>query len=444
MTIKRSWWKRTAPVKVRHNLRLILGSVLILLVVGVMLNSVPITPIVFTHETPEQLSNSRYNISGEVDLFDLSIPHSIDIKMSDDALQKMAEDYQNQALKTWVEADVTIDGTLIESVGVRLKGNSTLRALGNNSRFGRGRGRNWNMSNASFDNPSTLPMLLSFDKFEKGRAYQGREELAIRPVKDGSTNLNEALALQLIADSGQPSQHFSWTNFAVNDYSSATRLVLENPDKRYADSLGLGSGVLYKSRSQNRFFYLGDDQTRYQEDMDQINAKKTHGLVPVIELLKWLDSVSPEDFDRELADWVNIPSFALYVATQDLFGNFDDMSGPGKNFLLWYDLVDEKFSVISWDMNMALGGNNFLADRGGRFGFRSSNSLKEYFVRSQVFSDEIEKARTELLLLWTNENYSLFVLEELSRAVPVSDILSQQQIDADLEYMKSELEKIYY
>ncbi len=431
--IRRSWWKRAVPVRVRHHSRLIFSSLLVLLLMGFMLGSYRINPIVFTHESEEQTTNSRFNIIGLVDLFDLNQSHSINLSISDENYRLMMEDYLRNGLKTWVPADIEIDGTLIPNVGVRLKGNSTLRELSRNSR---GWGRRNPMSNASFDNPSTLPLAVSFDKYENDVAYQGREELAIRPARTGGTNLNEAIALQLIADSGQVSQDFTWARFQVNDYPTTTRLVIENPDKRYAEAIGMGSGVLYKSRSENRFRYRGEEDSSYERDFDQINAKNTHGMTPVIELLKWLDTVSVEDFDRELADWVDVESFAYYVATQDLLQNFDDMSGPGKNFLLWYDLGDEKFTVISWDMNLSLGTGNFL----GGFGYGYGNPLKERFVRSELFQPEIQQARETLLQSWTFRNTAVRTLDRLSESVPLSDALTEEQALRDLSRVRRSLQ----
>lgn len=400
---------------------------------GFMLGSYRIDPIVFTHETAQQTTNSRFNIIGNRDLFDLQASHTINLSITDENYRTMMEDYLRNGLKTWVPADIEIDGTLIENIGVRLKGNSTLRELSRNSR---GWGRRSPMSNANFDNPSTLPLAVSFDKYEDDLAYQGREELAIRPARTGGANLNEAIALQLIADSGQVSQDFTWVQFRVNDYPTTTRLVIENPDKRYADAIGLGSGVLYKSRSENRFRYRGDEEQNYERDFDQINAKKTHGMKPLIELLKWLDAVTMDEFDQQLGDWVDVESFARYVATQDLLQNFDDMSGPGKNFLLWYDLVDEKFTVISWDMNLSLGTGNFL----GGFGYGYGNTLKERFVRSEVFQPMIQQARQELLESWTFRNYAVRTLDGLVDAVPLSDALDEEQLLRDLSQVRRSLQ----
>lgn len=431
--IRRSWWNRAVPVRIRHHSRLIFSSIAVLLLMGFMLGSYRIDPIVFTHETEEQATNSRFNIIGNLDLFDLQAAHTINLSIADEDYRLMMEDYLRNGLKTWVSADIEIDGTLIENVGVRLKGNSTLRELSRNSR---GWGRRNPMSNANFDNPSTLPLAVSFDKYEDDLAYQGREELAIRPARTGGTNLNEAIALQLIADSGQVSQDFTWVQFRVNDYPTTTRLVIENPDKRYAEAIGLGSGVLYKSRSENRFRYRGDEEQNYERDFDQINAKKTHDMQPVIELLKWLDAVTVDEFDQQLADWVDVDSFARYVATQDLLQNFDDMSGPGKNFLLWYDLVDENFTVISWDMNLSLGSGNFL----GGFGYGYGNTLKERFVRSEVFQPMIQQAREELLESWTFRNYAVRTLDGLADSVPLSDALNEDQLLRDLSQVRRSLQ----
>jgi spore coat protein CotH len=54
---------------------------------------------------------------------------------------------------------------------------------------------------------------------------------------------------------------------------------------------------------------------------------------------------------------VDVASFARYVALQNLLLNFDDMAGPGKNYYLFYDLDRKRFQVITWDLNLAFGGD---------------------------------------------------------------------------------------
>lgn len=532
--IQRSWWNRVVPVKIRHNIRLILGSIVVLSLVVVLLGSFQIRPIVFSEG--EMLPTITNNVTGTVDFFDLSVPHSIVLNVTDIAYGQMISDFKRFDEKTFVEADAIIDGTFIGSVAIRLKGNSTLFGIsgrgpggprppagtgpggvtGATSGTPSGRARPGAgprppgggipprmaamMGGATADNPSTLPLLLSFDEFMPGRGYQGHTELAIRPISGGGASLNEALSLQLIRDSDQVTQKFTWTTFSINGDDSATRLVIENPNQNYASSLGLGRGVLYKSRNGNAFKYHGEDPTLYVEDFSQVSAVGIQDISPVIRLLAWLDTVSDEAFDAELADWIDIPSFAKYVVTQDLMDNFDDMAGPGRNFLLWYDLNDEKFTVITWDMNLVLVGMgdafrgllnmgsaprlpgappsaappatptvnvstasgevpSTLADSEpptpsedsepgarstgeppgpapSRRNIRFGNSLKDKFVASDAFAEDIANARVELLEFWFKSGLADQRLTELSKSVPVSQRLTQEQIDSQVAELK--------
>ncbi len=374
ITAKRSLWNRLLPVSIRHNARLIFGSVLVIIATAFSVGSFQIRPVVFVGDGILDVNEVTFNVTGNQDFFDTSVPHKIELAINDIEYQRLIRDFQVLGEKSWIIADATIDGVFIPSVGIRLKGNSTLFSLGGDgpmgvqARFGElaemmpGMADMTNLvGGASFEEPSSLPLLLSFNEFFPGRVFQGYPELAIRPANEGSSSMNEALSLQLIADSGQVSQDFSWVEFGINGGSSATRLVIDNPNQQYAYRINQGRGVLYKSTSENEFEYKGEDSTNYVDDFDQLNGIGSMDLAPVINFLRWMDFASDEVFDAELSQWLDIPSFAKYVVTQDLLDNFDDMAGPGRNFLFWYSLETSKFTVITWDMNLALIGDNPMA-----------------------------------------------------------------------------------
>jgi spore coat protein CotH len=157
----------------------------------------------------------------------------------------------------------------------------------------------------------------------------------------------------------------------VNDRPTVSRLLIEHPDQAYADGLA-GDGVLYKSLARGQFADQGEDQTDYQDDFKQINRKGSHDLQPVIDLIRWVSNASDQEFAAGLADRVDVQSFARYVALQNLLLNFDDMAGPGRNYYLYYNLDSKKFTVVSWDLNLALSGDATQGprDAGGFGGFR--------------------------------------------------------------------------
>ena len=260
----------------------------------------------------------------------------------------MLSTFREDGEKEYIRADITIDGTLIEDVGLRLKGNSTLQSLSNNSMGG-------GMTQLFEDNPEELPWLISFDEYEEGRAYQGMTEIALRPAASGSeVAINEALALELTAESGQVTQDYTFTSVTVNGSESAARIVVDTPDTEWADELG--SGVLYKARAGGSLDYVGDDPTEYEDSFKQINAEGAYDLQPVMTLMKFLNESTDEEFAEELDDYVDTESFAKYLATQEILSNTDAMDGPGNNYYLWYDTTEKQFTVLSWDLNLALSG----------------------------------------------------------------------------------------
>ncbi len=99
--------------------------------------------------------------------------------------------------------------------------------------------------------------------------------------------------------------------------------------------------------------------------------------------------------------------------------------GQGITFCFWYDLVDEKFTVISWDMNLALGAGDFIGGFWG-VGYGAGNALKERFMRSK-FRTDISKARQELLSLWVDDNHALRTMDRLADVIPLSDTLTEEQ-----------------
>ncbi|WP_067172840.1 CotH kinase family protein [Microtetraspora niveoalba] len=361
--------KHRIPVRLRQNWKLVATCAAFLAICAGVFGSGTIRPYVTTVRTASAETATR-NLTGTVDLFDTSVPHEVTVTFRDEAYQDMLNEYFKDGEKKYVEADVTIDGTTIPSVGVRLKGNSTLSGLTwkGESRMGRrggqaadgqrpggGMGGRFGAS-LKAEEPENLPWLISFDEFVEGRRYQGHSQVAVRPAAMGSaTLLNEALGIALVGAAGEPTQRFAYSAFTVNGRSSTPRLLVEYLDEGYA--AGLGDGVLYKSLAGSTFAYKGEDQTEYTADFKQINKRGERDLQPLIDLVRWVEESSDEEFASGLAERLDVEAFGRYLALQNIMVNFDDMSGPGRNYYMWYDLGTKRLRVISWDLNLAFSGD---------------------------------------------------------------------------------------
>ena len=370
------------PVRLRHHWKLLIAAIAVCLAIALAFGTSMVRPYITSELVSETVIVN--DIDGEAELFDTTT-HTIDITFDQAEYEEMLSTFREDGEKEYIRADITIDGTLIEDVGLRLKGNSTLQSLSNNN-MGGGRENDempegmelpestedtaegtapagpggmgggmggGGMTQLSEENPEELPWLISFDEYEEGRAYQGMTEIALRPAASGSdVAINEALALELTAESGQVTQDYTFTSVTVNGSESAARIVVDAPDTELADELG--SGVLYKARAGGSLNYVGDDPTEYEDSFKQINAEGAYDLQPVMTLMKFLNESTDEEFAEELDDYVDTESFAKYLATQEILSNNDAMDGPGNNYYLWYDTNEKQFTVMSWDLNLAL------------------------------------------------------------------------------------------
>jgi spore coat protein CotH len=436
------------PVRLRLHWRILALLATVAIGMTAALGSYRIHPYI-TGDVTIMQSEITDNITGLVDLFDTTVPHTLVVDISDAQYKRMISAYEKDGDKKWVTAEVVLDGTPISDVAVRLKGNSSLIGLrrdvhhppGGPVSGGAGGppGGMAGMSTASADDPTTLPLLISFDENADGRGYQGLTELSVRP---GVPVLNEALALSLTAGTGQPTQRYAYATYTING-ETTTRLLLEHPDEMYANTLFDTDGYLYKADANSRMEYQGDDQSQYAGKFKQINAVDDGNLQPVINFLAWLDGAEATEFDDHLSEWVDTTSLARYLATQNLLGNGDDMGGPGQNYYLWYDLSTKKISVISWDLNLAMTGDagtgpyedvQIGPPRGEitpaaagpvpQFG----NPLKSRFLESKVWASAYRDAYWELYDRTYANGTANATLADIVSGVPLSDGLDEEQL----------------
>ena len=89
-------------------------------------------------------------------------------------------------------------------------------------------------------------------------------------------------------------------------------------------------------------------------------------LTPLVEFLQFVDESSDADFASGLADRLDVPSFATYLALEDLMDNYDAIDGPGNNSYLWWDRESARMTVVGWDHNLTFGVSN-RPGAGGRW-----------------------------------------------------------------------------
>ena len=345
-----------------------------------------------------------YNYANSVALFDDTVVHSVQVIMDTNDYDQMLATYKNAGEKDYFKADVVIDGVRVNEVGIRLKGNASLRtALGGGRGFG-GFERPDNGARpegargeppAGFTPPENgepaaggmnprempeggapgrmaqsasgevkIPFLIKFDEYVAGQTYQGYQKLSIRNY---GTSYDEAMLAEPLTNNavqlaGLPATETAFSGFAVNEAEEILYVISEVvDDQQYlARYFSDASGVLYKAEVGSTLSYVDENPSSYARSFSQETRVNDADFAPLIAFMRFLDQSDDASFESDLPKWLDVDSFAAYLALNNLLVNTDSMIGMNNNYYLYYEESQARFTLLMWDANESLsklGGN---------------------------------------------------------------------------------------
>ena len=265
-------------------------------------------------------------------LFDDSYVHTLDIRIGDwDAFLAAATE------ENYTECDVEIDGEVFSSVGLRAKGNNSLRLV---NEYGLER----------------YSLKIEFDHFQDGNTYYGLDKLSLDSSYQDNSYMKNYLAYDMMDYMGVPSPLCSYVWVTVNGEDWGLFLAVEEPEEAFARrNYGADHGKLYKPdyrslEAENRDVAL-QYTTEDPADYDNIfrNAKFDIDAEDQARLIGALKTLS-EGTDLESA--VNVDEVLRYFAVQVFVVNLDSYLGrTGHNYFLYEE--DGIISMLPWDYNLA-------------------------------------------------------------------------------------------
>jgi spore coat protein CotH len=118
----------------RRHYWLVIALALVVMLLVTLLPDLRITAYTVPGNRPVEPFTNNYENS--IDLFDDTVVHEVVVLISDENRDKMVTTFQQTGEKDYFTADIIIDGVRINDVGIRLKGNASLRSLGGGGRQG--------------------------------------------------------------------------------------------------------------------------------------------------------------------------------------------------------------------------------------------------------------------------------------------------------------------
>jgi spore coat protein H len=256
--------------------------------------------------------------------------------------------------KTTVPADVVVFGESLQNVGLRMRGQFSLRMSGEKK-----------------------PWKIDTDYYVDGQEFHNLKQLMFLNNIGDASLLQEKLAYDAIHFAGIPASHVCyveiWIDLSDDDQPPAfwgVYTMVERVDKKFlANRYGrdYDYGNLYKASHAERgpmnLIYYGPDITDYPTQASlYAYGKATNEAAAdysdVIALMYVIDGVSyetPEDFAEALERVLNVDTFLRYMAVVNMLANWDSYPYTGNNYYLFHNAGTDKFEWIPWDLTW--GGN---------------------------------------------------------------------------------------
>lgn len=140
----------------------------------------------------------------------------------------------NATAEEYIPATVIINGTKIENVGIRPKGNSSLRTV------------------AQDDTTDRYSFKIEFDHYISGQTWMGLDKIALNNMQGDSTYMKEYLSYDLMDYAGVEAPLYTFSNISVNGETWGFYLAVEVLEDSYATRVyGKDHGKLYKPESMD-------------------------------------------------------------------------------------------------------------------------------------------------------------------------------------------------
>ena len=244
-----------------------------------------------------------------------------------------------------------VSGThVMDSVGVRLKGNS------------------------SYSHPGVKKSFkIDFNKFISGQNYDGLKKLNFSNGFKDPTCMREKLFFDACQEAGVPAPRASFANVTFNGEAWGFYTVVEQIDDQFLDwAIEEDSGNLFKAgdnfgggggpggggggnNTAADLVHYGTDPAVYA---DRYELKTNEDINDWSDLISFIDFINNTDLDAfaEGIDFrMDVDGFLRSAALDMLFSNLDTYTGSARNYYIYHNQDSNLWEWIKWDGNEAFG-----------------------------------------------------------------------------------------
>ena len=295
-------------------------------------------------------------------LFDVRKVHEMEIIM--DSWEDFLKTCENEE---YAPCSVVIDGTRLDYVGIRAKGNTSLAQV-------------------RMTNTQRYSLKIEFNHYETGKTYYGLDKLCLNNMIQDNTYMKDYLAYRIIREFGAPAPLCSYVQVKVNDKIWGLFLAVEAVEESFLrrNYGAYHSGALYKpdvvggpppmppgqgmggppqmppgqgmgseegmGSEDMRLRYIDDNPDSYSNIF--ASAKTPVTKANQLRLIRALKALKEQ---KNLERTLDIDATLRYFVAHNYTVNGDSYTGGMiHNYYLYEN--GGRLSMIPWDYNLAFGG----------------------------------------------------------------------------------------
>lgn len=228
----------------------------------------------------------------------------------------------------------------LDSIAIRLKGNSSYGHPGNKKSF-----------------------KIDINDYVAGQNYDGMKKLNFNNGFKDPTFMREKIFMDMCRAAGIPAPRINFCNVYMNDVFWGFYTFVEQVDKEFIqNNFQDDTGNLFKAGDgfgTSPVFADLKDYGSLQSSYDLRYELKTNETVndwsDLISFISFINSSTSTDFGNNLATHINKTPFLRSVATDVLFANLDSYQNSARNYYIYHDMLNDRWEWIKWDGNESFG-----------------------------------------------------------------------------------------
>ncbi len=268
----------------------------------------------------------------------------------------------DSSLKNYFMAELIIDGTTIDTIGVRYKGNST------------------------FENANAIgkyAIKLDINEFVSGQKYDGLKKVNLNNNLLDPSGLRAKLSFEIMNRMGIVSPRAAYAKVTVNGSYRGLYTMVEQIDKTFVKSSNFdpdNTGYLHKAHgftvgpATNNFSGQGTSDAELASLMPLKTKKSTNNYQPIRDFILTAQNATDAEFVNDINNIFDLDSFIKQQAINMVLSDRDHYCTANWNFYMYQNPLDNKWYMIPWDYDLA-----FAAD--------SANLISNTANYSQFYED---------------------------------------------------------